>query len=46
LVYVVAQVGTDSFLFVDTGGSAAADSVVLLQGVSLAGIAASDIVGA
>ncbi len=46
LVYVVTQVGTDSYLFVDeaTQGNGDANAVVFLQGITLAGIAATDIV--
>ena len=44
LVYVVAQVGSDAYVFVDTGGPADADTLVYLQGVALSGIAAADIV--
>lgn len=44
LTYVVTQVGANSYLFVDSSGDHSADSVVLLQGVALSGIAASDIV--
>jgi Ca2+-binding RTX toxin-like protein len=44
LAYVVAQVGADTYLFADTDGAPDADSVVYLQGVTLAAISASDIV--
>ncbi len=44
LAYVVTQVGQDVYVFVDTGGTTDADSVVYLQGVLASGIAATDIV--
>jgi len=44
LIYVVTQVGSDTYVFADTGGTTDADSIIYLQGVALSGIAAADIV--
>jgi hypothetical protein len=38
LKYIVVQVGTDNYLFAEHPPNTGADTVVMLQGVSLSGI--------